>query len=197
MSNQVYFIVEDVLQQSVLTKIVDMYKPAWEYKTVIGLKGNGYIKKNLKSFNSLAESIPTIVLTDLDNVACASGLITNWFNFKISTKLIFRIAVKEIETWLIGDRHNFSSFFGVPVTKIPNEVEEITNPKSFLIELAKKSRKKEIRENIPPTGTAVFGPGYNLILQEFIMNHWDCEKARMLSLSLNKTILRIKQHNYF
>lgn len=197
MSNHAYLIVEDVLQQSTLQRVIRDYKPIWEYHTILGLKGNGYIKKNLKSFNTLAESLPTIIITDLDNIDCPVELTAAWFNFKKSRKLIFRIAVREIESWLLADRHNFSRFIGVPINKIPENIEDIENPKGFLNDLAKKSRKKEIRENLVAKGTAKIGPGYNSLLEVFIFSHWNPERARISSKSLNKAIIRIQEHNFF
>jgi hypothetical protein len=37
-------------------------------------------------------------------------------------------------------------------------------------------------------GYASIGPGYNLVFQEYILNHWDIAAARQHSPSLDRTL---------
>jgi len=69
--------------------------------------GFGYIKKNIAGFNEASKGYPFFVLTDLDIVDCAPTLIENWLREPAHPNLIFRIAVREVEAWLLAELVNF------------------------------------------------------------------------------------------
>ncbi|HND78233.1 MAG TPA: hypothetical protein PLN79_13160, partial [bacterium] len=92
-------VVEDELHQNVLIRILKHFDDKFEIGDVYGFRGNSYIKKKLHAFNEASQLSPYLVLTDLDNYACPPTLIGEWVNFTISHNMIFRIAVKEAESW--------------------------------------------------------------------------------------------------
>lgn len=184
-------VVEDLLQEAVLTKMVEKYRPDLDLYPPIGKKGNTYIKTKLKAFNDASEAIPHIILTDLDDIDCAPTLVNEWINYQLSPKLLFRIAEKEVESWIMADRNRFASFMGIPVSKVPSDTQVIANPKLTLINFARKSKKKKIKDIIP-VGSSKVGPGYNLILEEFVINYWNVDDAAMNNSSLLKAIERLK-----
>ena len=104
---------------------------------------------------------------------------------------MIRIVEKEIDAWILSDREGFAHWMNIPVNKIPDNTQEIEDPKRFIINLARKSRKKTMKD-IVPTGTAKQGPGYNTLIQRFIMEYWDSERAADHNKSLKKAIERIK-----
>ena len=55
--------------------------------------------------------------------------------------LLLRVAVHEVETWLIADKRNFSRFLGIREGRIETNVEEIVDPKRYLIDLVRASGK--------------------------------------------------------
>jgi len=73
---------------------------------------------------------------------------------------------------------------------IPTRVEEIPDPKNFLIELVRGSRKKDLKRAIVPLPktTPKQGPDYNAALIKFVYNHWEVEEAAKNSPSLRRTI---------
>ncbi|MDD2773241.1 MAG: hypothetical protein PHP45_06055 [Elusimicrobiales bacterium] len=186
----VNLVVEDRLSEAVLKRIMNDFKlyPG----TSFGLQGNGYIKKRIHAFQQAARYTPYIVLTDLDDNPCPPQLIHSWLGAAIvEPKFLFRIAVREIETWLLADKPNITSYLGVSEHCIPNDVErQISNPKEFLIDLAKRSRKKDIKEDIAPSNrsSAKYGKNYNGALIKFVSQIWNYNTAKHHSPSLDSAL---------
>jgi hypothetical protein len=149
--------------------------------------GFGYIKKNLNGFNEASKGYPFFVLTDLDNVHCAPELIRDWLKFPKHSNLIFRIAVREVEAWLLADIEGFSKYTGISKANFNLRPEEIVDPKLELLNLIRKCRKRSIREDILPKDEfASCGPNYNGRLAEFVIYYWDIIRASSRSDSLHR-----------
>jgi hypothetical protein len=76
-------------------------------------------------------------------------------------------------------------------------VDDIIDPKQFLINLARRSRYKELREAIVPRSgsSAQQGPDYNGALITYVNDHWDVETAALNSPSLQKMINALVSYN--
>ena len=151
--NRVYIniAIEDDLSDAVVRKILQQSNNSIEIRHPYAQRGFGYLKKNIRSFNHAAGITPFLVLTDLDTAQCPPSLIKEWLPCKKHPNLIFRVAVREVEAWLMADRNNFARYLGIAKERIPLDAESIEDPKRRLIELAKKSRKRYIRESIVPS----------------------------------------------
>ncbi len=152
--------------------------------------GCGYIRKQIAGFNMGARAVPFLVLTDLDNDECPPTLVTKWLPEARHPNLLFRVAVREVEAWVMADRDGFARFLGLKTALIPSNVEDIDDPKQFLLNLARKSRYKEIKRAIVPNkgSSARVGPGYNGELITFVNGKWNLERAVKHSLSLKRTV---------
>ncbi|OQY28497.1 MAG: hypothetical protein B6244_07030 [Candidatus Cloacimonetes bacterium 4572_55] len=192
---RINLVVEDRLQEEALKKILGSILPKYHIPRVFCKNGRGYIKKKLESFNQASSITPYLVLTDLDRNPCAPDLIKKWVtDFALHPNLIFRVAVREVETWLLADRKNFANFLGVSKDKILREIESEKFPKQLIVRLAKKSKKRLIREKIVPRCKYVkVGPEYNSALVEFILTKWDYKVAAEASNSLSKLILSLRR----
>jgi len=86
----------------------------------------------------------------------------------------------------LADQEALAKFLGIKTALIPDDVEVLPDPKRFLISLAKRSRYRELREDIvPPEGsTSKVGPDYNGRLIRFVNDHWDLVAAGRRSASL-------------
>lgn len=186
-------VVEDVLQEAVLVKLLSHYRSDITIVGISGKRGNSYIKQGIKGFNEAAPYLPHIVITDLDQHQCAPVMLQKWMPFKLHQNLLFRIAEKEIEAWLMADRNTFAQFLGVPVASIPLNTQTLQDPKLHIINLAKKSKKKAVKDLVP-IGSATQGPGYNVILENFVHNYWDPERSQQNNVSLYKAISKIKSY---
>ena len=192
--NNVILAVEDRLSDAVATKILETF----DVKIVkrIGFQGKSDLERKTPELNRAANGITVFMLTDLDSVReCPPGLIRSWIRGSLNPKFFFRVAVMEVESWVMADRIGFSDFLSVPPHRIPSPTDNILNPKEFLLSLARRSKKKTVREALLPAQGATFSVGneYNTLLSEFVQDHWDLERAASVSPSLKRTLDRISQ----
>ncbi|MBI4683501.1 MAG: DUF4276 family protein [Nitrospirae bacterium] len=151
--------------------------------------GFGYIRNNIRGFNNAAKGCPFFILTDLDNTDCAPTLINNWIKEPLHNNLIFRVAVREVEAWLLADIEGFSKYTGISEVNLPIASEEIQDPKAELMRLIRRCRKRHIREDILPKDQyAKVGPNYNERLMEFVNKYWSINRAAKRSDSLKRAI---------
>jgi hypothetical protein len=188
--------IEDVLSEAIARKLINSIRPDIIINIVIGKKGRGHLQNKAGELNRSAQTSKVFLLADLDNPQeCPSVLISNWLsNAQISSHLLFRFAVTEIESWILADREAFSNFLKIPTNRIPLQTDSILQPKEFIVNLARKSRLKNIKNDLVPriNGTAAVGPLYNPKIVGFISNTWEPERAMISSTSLFKTIKRLR-----
>lgn len=157
---------------------------------VYGLKGKTHLRKSIDGYNFAAAHSPWFVLVDLDtDHPCAPPMVTDWVP-EPAALLCFRVAVHECEAWLLADRPAFATFLGVAVTRIPQDLETVLEPKELVVNLARRSRKRDIRDDLvpsPSSGRSV-GPAYGAKLSEFVRDNWDPARAAQSSNSLQRAI---------
>lgn len=157
-------------------------------------RGFGSLKRNIIGFNKASKGMPYLILTDLDDEECAPIMVREWLQQTRNPNLIFRIAVREVESWVLADRPGFAKFLGISQNKMPGNPDDLPDPKAYLISLAKISRKRALREDIVPKqgSTAKQGPAYNERLVSFVRAAWNPSTARQFSPSLNRTLKAIE-----
>ncbi|MBN1830100.1 MAG: hypothetical protein JW884_13295 [Deltaproteobacteria bacterium] len=195
MTDKIYITlaVEDLLSEAILRSILRQSERPYHVLSCIGLTGFGYLRLNIKKLNQAARKTPILVLTDLDRTECAPILLREWLNVSPHKNLIFRVAVREVESWIMAHRKAFAAFLGIGINLVPTNPDELADPKRTLLDLAARSRKRELREAIVPApkSTAKVGPDYNGRLGEFVMMNWDVCEAAQNSLSLGKAFRAI------
>lgn len=142
----------------------------------LGNRGKGYLKAKARALNCTARSIPVFVLIDLDHRnPCPADVLMSWFHGVPEANMLFRVAVMEIESWVLADRDNCSGFLGIPMHRIPQDTDAIDNPKEFVVNLARRSKRREIRDELVPTPGSIVpvGPAYNAQLCAFVLRQWD------------------------
>ncbi|MBI3194597.1 MAG: hypothetical protein HYZ34_09060 [Ignavibacteriae bacterium] len=186
--------VEDNLSEAVLRKILKVSGRQFKIGAVYNRGGFGYLKNTIHGFNNAAKNIPFLVLTDLDQIECAPFLIRDWLPEQKHPNLVFRVAVRETEAWLLAHREQFSDYFRININMIPSDVENIFDPKQVLMNIVRKSKNRELKEDIIPPAKSIrsHGPNYNGRLIEYVQNYWDPIIAQKNSLSLKKTITLLK-----
>jgi len=186
MNIPVNLVFEDVISEYVMTKLLACFGSKYYISSTYPGYGFGYIKTNINGFNQAAMGVPFFVLTDLDNYQCPISLMNEWFTKPQATNLIFRVAIREVEAWLLADREGFSEYTGISLNVLPREPENEADPKRTLINLvSKKCRRRGIREDIVPiNANAQIGPNYNERLMQFVDNNWDVHRAKEASKSL-------------
>ena len=154
--------------------------------------GYGQLRKNVFAFNNAAKSVPQLVLTDLDRGNCAPELIALWTQRKkMHPKLWFRVAVRETEAWLLAHREAIADFLKIQINLVPHAPESLIDPQQKLIALARLSPVAARRRAIVPAGSASQGVDYNGEMLIYVQNYWKPAKAKALSPSLEKAIMRL------
>ncbi len=179
---------EDQISEFVMAKLVEC-TGKYRIDKTYSEGGFGYIKRNLNGFNNASKGCPFFILTDLDTGDCAPSLIKSWLKVPAQPNLIFRVAVREIEAWLLADIEGFSEFAGLSIANFPKNPEELADPKLILLNLIRKCRKRAIKEDILPRDEfAATGPNYNGRLAEYVTFFWNIQRACKRSGSLQKAV---------
>ena len=193
--------VEDELSEHVIRRLAHDTGRPFQIAAVYRKGGAGYLKQRILAFNRACRITPYLILTDLDRCVCIPELIEDWFRFSMNqypsqrhSSLLFCIAVREVESWLLADRDSCSRFLGVATNLIPSQPDQIADPKKELIKLASRSRYRQIREEIAPRRGSILrtGPGYNERLGFFVSKSWRPQVAAKYSPSLHRTFERLK-----
>ena len=97
-------VVEDVPGEAVLRRLFAELAPAWTVTLVDDCGGFGRMRARLPGYRNASHVYPHLLLTDLDAYACPSALMADWGVQSEPPRFLFRVAVREIEAWLMGDR---------------------------------------------------------------------------------------------
>jgi hypothetical protein len=150
------------------------------------LGGKDKLDGRLNGYNNAARHAPWLVLRDLDSdAACAPELVSARLGSP-SAGMHFRIAVRATEAWLMADRQRLARFLGVPEARVSAAPEALTDPKRTLVDLARRSRFRAVRDDMVPARatSAQVGPGYTSRITEFVQEYWRPAVAARLSPSL-------------
>lgn len=157
---------------------------------IYGKQGKPHLRERVGSYNHAARHTPWLILVDLDRDAdCVPPFRQAWLAAP-APLLCFRVAVHAVESWLLADAESFAEFLGVARSKVPSQPEALEHPKTVLINLARDSRRRSVREDMVPregSGRAV-GPAYSSRLIEFVADYWRPEIAATRADSLDRTL---------
>ena len=157
--------------------------------------GSGYLRSKMDSWCQIANRKPVLVITDLDNIDCPPALLRVWIGArKVPENLILRVAVREIEAWLMADHVAFRLLVGSK-GKLPPNPDILPDPKQHLLRLVSKLARRDIRSDLVAQDGAIAsqGLGYNARLSEFIATAWNPERAALRSDSLSRARSRLKE----
>ena len=191
--------VEDILSESVARRLIHKYAPRAEITNVIGLDGIDSVKRRIPKLNQIAKyQGPVLVLADLDRpLGCPVNLVREMITgLAVSPKLLIRVVVLEIESWIMADRMGIGRWLGIAENVVSRSPERLDDPKRSLVQLARRSRNRGLREAIAPShvlGTSRTGPDYNEIVGEFVTQRWNPDAARRYAPSLDRAIIRISE----
>jgi hypothetical protein len=191
-----YVATEDALSEAVVDRLVAGVNNGLLIDGRLGRKGNSYLRKKFPELLVLARKIPVFLLTDLDQIDCPPTLVGNWIGrFDPPPGMLFRVAVREVEAWLLADREGFAKYFDVPLSKLPLNSESVDDPKQLLLNLVRRYSKREIKAAILPErgSLAKVGFGYNQMLGRFVEEQWSIRRAMAASDSLARAHLRLTE----
>jgi hypothetical protein len=157
---------------------------------VYGTHGKAYLRQKITGYNNAARRSPWLVLVDLDgDEHCAPPLLNTWLP-QLAPHLCFRVAVREVEAWLMADSERLAAFLYISRKKIPGNPETLQDPKAEMVKLARSSNRPAIRDDMTPrerSGRRV-GPAYASRLIEFASSFWRPGVAAERSDSLGRAI---------
>lgn len=190
----VNLLVEGALDEYVGTRLIE--HAGHQSGTVYGKKGWGWIRGKVSGFSKTSRSTGMNYLAIVDLAgppeACAPTLVASWLPH-CEPSCILRVAVNEIESWLLADDQGISRFLGVPRNRVGISPDVLDDPKQHLINLARRSRK-QVAKGIIPDSTLSSSEGrlYTANLSEFIRDSWDIELAISHSPSLRGCLGRLR-----
>lgn len=187
-------VAEDELCDAVGRKILKQLAPKFLISGIRVGNGTGYITSRLSAFNHAAKVMPYLVISDLDNQACPSGLVRAILPEGNHHNLLWRIAIREIESWILADRTCFARFLQVNPTSIPANPDSVKDPKALVVSLARRSRRPQLRRGLAGLKGRgrVVGPRYNDLLGGFIREKWSPQRGRQHSESLRRALSRLE-----
>jgi hypothetical protein len=187
--------VEGDLDEALLRRILDYIGVS--LGAVYGRKGKRFLLQSINGYNNAARYAPWIALVDLDrDCDCAPPCAQKWLA-RPSARMCFRVAVRAVEAWLLADRERLAQLLGVSVVWLPTNPDCLDDPKRELINLARRSRRRAIRDDLVPgqgSGRSV-GPLYTTRMIEFLQDEttgWRLDRALRASESLARCVLRLR-----
>lgn len=157
--------------------------------------GKGNLDKRISAYNNAARFAYWLVLRDLDqDCSCAPELLRELLPHP-APMMMLRVAVRSIESWLMADRERLGKFLSVPIDTIPMDPETLDHPKTALVNLARRSKRRAIREDMVPAEgmSRQVGPGYTGQITEFANRLWRPEVASTRSDSLFRCIRALER----
>lgn len=185
---RVNVLVEGSTDESVAKRLLQ--HSGLEMGKVYGRSGKPDLLRRLLNYNKAAQFAPWLVIVDLDTDSqCAVQALQNWLP-EPSRGMGFRIAVRAIEAWLLADKEKMAQFLGVSPSRLERNFDLESDPKETLVNIARYSRSRSIREDIVPRpmSGAKVGPLYVPQLTRFATELWRPDIASAESESLRRCL---------
>lgn len=168
----------------------------WELsQQPIEARGKGQLDKDLPGYNAAAQGSPWFVLRDLDHDAPCPGALVNKLLPVPKPLMCFRVAVRSTEAWLMADPETLAAFLHVSPAQIPGNPEGEEDPKSAMVNLARRSTRPAIQKDMLPQRGASrrAGPGYEGLIIKYGERHWRADVARARSPSLDRAVKALER----
>lgn len=163
--------------------------------TVYGHRGKQYLRDRITGYNNAARVSPWLVIVDLNHDhACAPALRAEWLPGP-APDMTLRVAIREVEAWLLADRQRFARFLGVAQATLPRDPEAIDDPKQFVVNLARRSSRRDVREDLVPRESSgrTTGTLYVPRLIDFVEGSWRPGDAATIAPSLDRCLFRLRE----
>jgi hypothetical protein len=190
----IHIATEDALSEAVGLKLISTFLSGFDVGVMLRKNGNGYLKSKIASFCQMARHAPLLLITDLDNANCAPSLKASWLrNIIPPDDLIFRVAVREVEAWLLADHRTMRRLIGEQARRLPPDPESVLNPKELLLTLVARGAPRDVKRDllVKRGSVASQGLGYNQRLCHHVNAAWNPQKAAERSDSLARLIRRL------
>jgi hypothetical protein len=156
--------------------------------------GKAPLLEKLHGYNAAAQIAPWLVLVDLNGDAPCAPVFVGKHLSEPADQMLFRVAVRQVESWLLADRPNFAHFLRVSKALLWNDPDSLVNSKRAVVDVAGKSSDRKVRQAMVPqpgSGRQV-GPGYVARMIEFVELRWRIDEAEARSESLRRCLDRLR-----
>ena len=180
--------VEGSLDEAVVDRLIRHV--GQEPGTVYGKNGKPFLRDRIGGYNNAADHAPWVVLIDLDTEGeCAPPVREAWLQHP-APQMCFRVVVRAIEAWLMADAERLAAFIGVARNKVPPDPEGLDHPKQAMVNLARLSRRRDVRQDmVPRQGSGrTEGPAYTSRLIEYATDRWRPDVAVQHADSLGRAV---------
>lgn len=186
---------EDALSEAVGQRMVEDADSGLTVTQTLRQGGFGYLKSRMRSFCELARRTPVLLLTDLDTEECPATLIEDWSRRDaIPKRLLFRVAVRQVESWLLADRDGMARLLKVSTRLLPRDPDVLPDAKRSLLQLAQRAPRAIREDLVAESGAAAAqGLGYNAVLSSFVRTSWNPSRAEHRSSSLARARMRVSE----
>ena len=177
---------EDELSGAIGCRLIEDSRFAGSSLRKLRRDGAGYLYSGMDKWRQVAARQPVLIITDLDDRHCPLALLEDWRGTRgvLPDNLLLRVAVREIESWVMADHEGMRSLIGNK-GKLPPEPDLLPDPKSHLLKLAEYApRAIRVDLVIKKGAKASQGLGYNARLTEWVRTVWSPERAAQRSPSL-------------
>lgn len=185
--------VEGLVDEAVVRRIAGFI--GLDVNSIYGRRGKDQLTKDLNAYNTLASEENFLLLRDLDTDAdCAAALVSSLMP-QPAALMLFRVAVREVETWLLGDPGTLSRHLSVAVAHLPVPSEVLLRPKRRLIRACHHSRSRAIRAGmIPRDGNGRDeGDEYTSRMIEYVESRWRVDRAMLACDSLSRCVRALQR----
>ncbi|MEO8015589.1 MAG: hypothetical protein ABI642_15715 [Polaromonas sp.] len=185
---------EDVLSEAIGLRLLGELPTPVTPGLLLRKDGFSYLRSGMNKWRQLAQRQIVLILTDLDQLACPITLKADWLGDKPApANLMLRIAVREVESWVLADHEAMRKLIGNKGT-LPPEPDQLPDPKQHLLKLAKLAARPIREDLVKETGAvASQGIGYNYRLTAWVRSEWSPERAAQRSPSLQRARMRLNE----
>lgn len=187
---------EDLLSEALAQRLLAHVAPDAGFAQRLGRRGLSHVTSRLRKLNEAANGLKIVAIVDRDRPQnCPIQLIQEWLGGPRNPNLVVRFAEMEIESWIMSDRERLAEFLSVPVARLPEAPDTLLNAKETLVNIARRSRDRQVREGLCPQENLrhPVGPLYNVMLEAFIRTRWRAPYAAARSPSLRRAEQRIRE----
>lgn len=188
--------VEGIVDEAVFERLVRTVRaaPGPVHRT----ENKDRLLRRLTGFNHAAKREPWLVLVDLDRDADCAPPFRQRHLPRSERLMCFRVAVREIESWLLADRERMAALLGLSLHKMPPRPDNLDNPKQELVNLARRSPDRHVREDMVPRpgSRREVGPLYSSMLIGFVQDArggWRPAVAARVSDSLRRCVRDLRR----
>ena len=135
-------VVEDELGEQMIRVLLCPKRTLFSNRSGLWKAWKRLLKKDIAGVSTTRQRAYRILFSPISMPEpCATFLIEDWFNCPIAEypkrrrngNLLFRIAVHEVESWIMADRSPSPNFLAFRFIKFQLQTDDIPDPKKFLI----------------------------------------------------------------